>query len=413
MIWRCRTTWWFIALSAVCAEAYSSPNFTNNNVMNYSTVATPSDHFPLVVGTSLIRRLQQAAAPAPAVRGPVNGQGEDSVDVHYTLIAPTSDAIYPTLGSAFAVYNAEVEDDLLAQGWQVAAFAMQIMLAEGALDITSRLNVEPMAAASITLTVKCIRCCVAGPCLSKHLFPNQQMSGPSVLPFDLDRQNTVLLELSTQMVVPAGVNSVRPVQDLALLLPSIVTLTDGYVPPFALNLAAAGMPNTSTVVSNVVDGLPNGTGSVPAFIAGDLGSQLISLGPDDANMKHEDIALCRNEQGRPIKLGQGGFGKVYKAMKCGVQPIAVKLVHGTDRRQLSAFVKEIAMLKQLSFDKNILQYYGAFQVCGTPVLVKSDGGPCPLCCMWSLTLHCMLHCLAARCLTGEVDCLVYCIVDLH
>ena len=95
---------------------------------------------------------------------------------------------------------------------QVAAFAMQIMLAEGALDITSRLNVEPMAAASITLTVKCIRCCVAGPCLSKHLFPNQQMSGPSVLPFDLDRQNTVLLELSTQMVVPAGVNSVRPVQ---------------------------------------------------------------------------------------------------------------------------------------------------------------------------------------------------------
>ena len=48
-------------------------------------------------------------------------------------------------------------------------------------------------------------------------------------------------------------------QDLALLLPSIVTLTDEYVPPFALNLAAAGMPNTSTVVSNVVDGLPNGT----------------------------------------------------------------------------------------------------------------------------------------------------------
>ena len=88
--------------------------------------------------------------------------------------------------------------------------------------------------------------------------------------------------------------------------------------------------------------------------------------------------------------------QVYKAMKCGVQPIAVKVVHGTDRRQLSAFVKvgdipvtqdldyatslstidnlqaslqEIAMLKQLSFDKNILQYYGAFEVCGTPVLV--------------------------------------------
>ena len=31
--------------------------------------------------------------------------------------------------------------------------------------------------------------------------------------------------------------------------------------------------------------------------------------------------------------------QVYKAMKCGVQPIAVKVVHGTDKRQLSAFAK--------------------------------------------------------------------------
>ena len=51
-------------------------------------------------------------------------------------------------------------------------------------------------------------------------------------------------------------------------------------------------------------------GHVPAFVAGNLGSQYSPLGPDDANMKHEDITLCRNEQGRPIKLGQGGFGKV-------------------------------------------------------------------------------------------------------
>ena len=38
------------------------------------------------------------------------------------------------------------------------------------------------------------------------------MSGPSLLPFDLEKQNTVLLELATQMVVPAGVSQVRPVQ---------------------------------------------------------------------------------------------------------------------------------------------------------------------------------------------------------
>ena len=90
---------------------------------------------------------------------------------------------------------------------------MQIMLAEGALGITSRLNVEQMAAASIALTVRCIRCCLSDACAClSTFFPYMQMSGPSSLPFDLDKQNTVLLELATQMVVPAGVNSVRPVQ---------------------------------------------------------------------------------------------------------------------------------------------------------------------------------------------------------
>ena len=31
------------------------------------------------------------------------------------------------------------------------------------------------------------------------------------------------------------------------------------------------------------------------------------------------------------------------------------------------------MLKQFSFDKNVLQYYGAFEICGTPVLVIQMG----------------------------------------
>ena len=41
------------------------------------------------------------------------------------------------------------------------------------------------------------------------------------------------------------------------------------------------------------------------------------------------------------------------------------------------------MLKQLSFDKNVLQYYGAFEVCGTPVLVSQMGNLalCAVC--WS------------------------------
>ena len=48
-------------------------------------------------------------------------------------------------------------------------------------------------------------------------------------------------------------------QDLALLLPPIPLFAAGYVPPFALDLSAAGMHNITTVVSDVTDGLPNGT----------------------------------------------------------------------------------------------------------------------------------------------------------
>ena len=45
--------------------------------------------------------------------------------------------------------------------------------------------------------------------------------------------------------------------------------------------------------------------------------------------------------------------QVYKAMKCGVQPIAVKVVHGSDKRQLSAFAKVgiRAVLKALFMQK--------------------------------------------------------------
>ena len=53
---------------------------------------------------------------------------------------------------------------------------------------------------------------------------------------------------------------------------------------------------------------------------------LLCVSPNDQNKKHMHDQVS-------VLL------QVYKAMKCGVQPIAVKVVHGTDKRQLSAFAK--------------------------------------------------------------------------
>ena len=74
----------------------------------------------------------------------------------------------------------------------------------------------------------------------------------------VDIQDLALL-LPSSVTLTDGHIAMVGMQDLALLLPSVVTLTDGYIPPFALDLSAAGMHNTTTVVSDVTDGLPNGT----------------------------------------------------------------------------------------------------------------------------------------------------------
>ena len=70
---------------------------------------------------------------------------------------------------------------------------------------------------------------------------------------------TLQVRLSSFSTMMWDFASVVGMQDLALLLPPIPLYAAGYVPPFDMDLSAAGMHNITTVVSNVTDGLPNGT----------------------------------------------------------------------------------------------------------------------------------------------------------
>ena len=40
----------------------------------------------------------------------------------------------------------------------------------------------------------------------------------------------------------------------------------------------------------------------------------------------DDISICRNAEGKKCRLGEGGFGVVYKALMNGCDEVAVKLV---------------------------------------------------------------------------------------
>eukprot|EP01025_Chloroclados_australasicus_P028487 TRINITY_DN2821_c1_g1_i7.p1 TRINITY_DN2821_c1_g1~~TRINITY_DN2821_c1_g1_i7.p1 ORF type:complete len:1255 (+),score=138.74 TRINITY_DN2821_c1_g1_i7:174-3938(+) len=77
-------------------------------------------------------------------------------------------------------------------------------------------------------------------------------------------------------------------------------------------------------------------------------------------LSYRDIEICRNKSGKRQRLGEGGFGVVYKAVMNRVDEVAVKVVK-TDApkpKELELFKKEVQILTGLRH-KNIVQFYGA------------------------------------------------------
>lgn len=93
-------------------------------------------------------------------------------------------------------------------------------------------------------------------------------------------------------------------------------------------------------------------------------------------MDAKDIEILQLESGKPYLLGTGSFGTVYKALRQGVQPVAVKKITQADDWQMTQFIKEINLMEKLSFDRNIVQFYGAVLSAPAPMLVLEymEGG---------------------------------------
>lgn len=93
-------------------------------------------------------------------------------------------------------------------------------------------------------------------------------------------------------------------------------------------------------------------------------------------MDAKDVEILQLENGKPYLLGVGSFGSVYKALRQGVQPVAVKKITQADEWQMTQFIKEINLMEKLSFDRNIVQFYGAVLSAPAPMLVLEfmEGG---------------------------------------
>eukprot|EP00887_Chlorella_sp_A99_P003887 scaffold11.g3887.t1 len=108
----------------------------------------------------------------------------------------------------------------------------------------------------------------------------------------------------------------------------------------------------------------------------DTGS--LDLGFSDWEIDPSEISIMKRPDGSDWELGSGGFGRVYKALRNGVQPVAVKVLDTSGNlRQMAAAdfrragaasgrpgvpcwpTREVAILKACR-DVNILQFVGAY-----------------------------------------------------
>lgn len=94
------------------------------------------------------------------------------------------------------------------------------------------------------------------------------------------------------------------------------------------------------------------------------------------------LEICRRPDGTLWLLGEGACGQVYKALRNGVQDVAVKVLAApqcnsiAEGIQLQILQKEIQLLHKLSYDPNVVQFYGACldPVCPMLVLEYMEGG---------------------------------------
>lgn len=78
---------------------------------------------------------------------------------------------------------------------------------------------------------------------------------------------------------------------------------------------------------------------------------------DDWAVAESDLAICLRPDATPWLLGEGAYGRVFKGVLRGVQPVAVKALHGATPAAAAAFAGECAMLARLR-SPNVVQFLG-------------------------------------------------------
>lgn len=90
-----------------------------------------------------------------------------------------------------------------------------------------------------------------------------------------------------------------------------------------------------------------------------LDDHVYTLGPSEWEIDMTDIKVVKRKDGEDWELGAGNFGRVLRGIRGDVQPVAIKTTFKRNKQMEDAFIREIAMMKYVSRDRNIVQFYGA------------------------------------------------------
>lgn len=88
---------------------------------------------------------------------------------------------------------------------------------------------------------------------------------------------------------------------------------------------------------------------------------LRSMPSQSWEMSPSELEMCQGPQGEPVLLGSGGYGQVFRGLRNGVQPVAIKITLGhacSEEKVRRQLFREISLLRQLR-DNHIVQFYGA------------------------------------------------------
>ncbi|KAK9808963.1 hypothetical protein WJX72_007093 [[Myrmecia] bisecta] len=89
----------------------------------------------------------------------------------------------------------------------------------------------------------------------------------------------------------------------------------------------------------------------------------------DWALEGEDIQLVKTADGKDWELGAGSFGRVVKGVRNDVQDVAVKMLFKMDPKMQQEFQHEIELMRYVSRDANIVQFYGICHIDDTLCLI--------------------------------------------